>query len=235
MDPTDDALVAYLRTRAPGLPDTPFDPRAVTARARGALRHRRRRQLRTSVVAVAAVAATYVGLALAGPLPVPGGGTVSVPGSHALRALVARVIPDRPPAPDEWNDDVDRLEREVVPLMRELEIRDYLLEPGTCRILRYSRGDFSDQEDCEKVTPFDAQAVTDFNRMTDAVERTGLAVERIRGDQRGIYVQLKDVSWQYNWSYVYLPDGAEPPPTHFPNEQYTRIRDDWWFFRAHDD
>jgi hypothetical protein len=55
------------------------------------------------------------------------------------------------------------------------------------------------------------------------------------GDLGGIYVQLKDVSWRYNWSYVYLPDGAAPPPTHFPGEQHTRIRDDWWFFRAHAD
>ncbi|WP_460491733.1 hypothetical protein [Dactylosporangium cerinum] len=46
--PADDAVVAYLRDRAPGLPAVVFDPGSVTSRARRALRLRRRRR-RTSV------------------------------------------------------------------------------------------------------------------------------------------------------------------------------------------
>ena len=44
-----------------------------------------------------------------------------------------------------------------------------------------------------------------------------------------------DYSWQYNWEYVYLPDVDSPPPTRFPGEEWTHIRGDWWFHRAHDD
>ena len=83
--------------------------------------------------------------------------------------------------------------------------------------------------------PFDAQARADFDRVTDAVERSGVAVERIFRYGGGIYVQLQDSSWQYNWEYVYLPDVDSPPATHFPARQWTHIRGDWWFHRAHDD
>jgi hypothetical protein len=245
MDPTreppfsgaepDDDVVAYLRARAPGLPTVRFDPRAVTVRARAALRRRRRRRLRNSLVAVVAAAAAYLALALAGPVPVPGLGTVSVPGSDAVRAMVARFVPGGPPGPDRWQADVDRLQREVVPVFERLDVSYYLLEPGQCRILKYSRGDFSDQNNCEELTPFDAQARADFDELTAAVERSGLAVERIRNEFGGIYVQIKDSSWQYNWAYAYLPSVETPPPTTWPEERWTHIRGHWWFHRTHDD
>jgi hypothetical protein len=228
---SDDAVVAYLRARAPGLPAGQFDPRAVTVRARGALRTRR---LRTSAVAAACTVTAYLALALAGPVPVPGVGTVSVPGGHAVRALVAGQIPGRAPGPDQRTADVDRLEAELLPVLQSLDVSYYLHE-GPCRILRYSRGDYSDQDECQEMTPFDAQARADFDTVTDAVERSGVAVERIRRELGGIYVQLKDLSWQYNWEYVYLPDVDSPPATTWPAEEWTHIRDDWWFHRVHDD
>jgi hypothetical protein len=239
MDPTreplptpDDAVVAYLRARAPGVPAVRFDTRAVTARARGALR---RRRLRNSLVAAAGAITVYFGLALAGPVPVPGGGEVSVPGSRAVRAMVAEFVPGPAPGPEDWNDDVDRLERHVLPVLTELQVSYYLLEEGPCRILKYSRGDYSDQDNCEDMTPFDPQATADFDRVTRAVERSGVAVERMGSGPGGFYIRLKDSSWQYNWEYVHMPGVDTPPPVTFPEERWTRIRGDWWFHRAHDD
>jgi hypothetical protein len=230
--PRDDAVVAYLRARAPGLPTAQFDPRAVTSRARGALR---RRRLRTSVAAVTCAVTAYLGLALAGPVPVPGLGTVSVPGSSAFRALVTGHIPGMAPGSDQRHSDVDRLETELLPVVEDLELSYYLLEDGPCRILRYSRGDYSEQDQCEELTPFDAQARADFDEVTAAVERSGVAVERIRRELGGIHFPLKDFSWQYNWEYVYLPNVESAPTATQPSEEWTHIRDDWWFHRVHDD
>jgi hypothetical protein len=231
-NPADDAVVAYLRARAPGLPAARFDPRAVTARARGALR---RRRFRNSVVAAGTAVTVYLGLALAGPVPVPGGGTASVPGSQGLRALVAGAIPGRPPAPDERAADVDRLEKDVLPVLDRLGVSYYLREDRSCRIIQYSRGDFSDRDNCEEMTPFDAQATADFNEVTKAVERSGVSVERIRCEYGGIVVPLKDSSWQYNWEYAYLPGVTVLPTSTWPEDQWTHIRGDWWFHRTHDD
>jgi hypothetical protein len=187
-------------------------------------------------VAAACAATVYLGLALAGPVPVPGGGTVSVPGSQGLRALVADTIPGRPPGPDEWNGDVDRLERYVLPVLDQLQVSSYLLdEAGRCRIFKYSRGNYSDQNNCEEMTPFDAQAAADFDRVTRAVERSGIPVERMGRELGGYHIRVKDASWQYNWEYVYMPGVDSPPPINFPEERWTRIRGDWWFHRAHDD
>lgn len=112
---------------------------------------------------------------------------------------------------------------------------DYFLHaPGHCPGIEYGRGDFGDPE-CTDLTPFDDQARADFERMTGAVERTGVAVERIMNFGQGLRVQLQDESWQYNWQYVYLPNASAPPPTNFPEEEWTHISGDWWFFRAHDD
>jgi hypothetical protein len=232
---TDDAVVAYLRDRAPGLPAAPFDARAVTSRARGAL-HRRRRRVRSSVVVAAGATAAYLALTVAGPLPVPGVGTVSVPGGDALRALVADIVSGEPAQPDQWPGDVDRLEAELLPVFEELEVSYYLLEPGPCRILEYPRGRYSDQQDCGEMAPFDAQATADFDAVTDAVERSDVAVERITRYRGGIFVRLHDGSWEYNWDYAYLPDGGEPfATTGMPGEEWTHIRGDWWYHRTFDD
>jgi hypothetical protein len=230
---TDDAVVAYLRTRAPGLPTARFDARAITSRARRAVR--RWRRLRNSAVAMACVATVYLALALAGPLPIPGRGPVSVPGSQGLRAAVARFLPGQPPGPDQWRADVDRLQAQLLPVLAELNLGYYLLERGPCRILEYSRGYYSDP-DCEEMTPFDAQAAADFDKVTVAIQRSRVAVERIQRDYKGdVYLQLPDSSWQYNYYYVLLATGSSPPPKFWPEDEWTRIRGDWWFYRAHDD
>jgi hypothetical protein len=229
----DEAIVAFLRDRAPGLPAAPFDPRAVTARARGALRRLRRRRIRNSILTMSGAAALYLVLAVAGPL-LPG--AVNVPGGESLRTVVAGFIPGLPPGPARWPRDVDRLDGQVRPVVEELQLDYYLLERGPCRILEYPRGDYRDgAPECHDLVPFDAQARADFDRVTAAVERSGVAVERIYRYAGGIYVRVDDTSWQYNWEYVYLPDGASPPPTSWPEDRWTHVRGDWWFHRAHDD
>jgi hypothetical protein len=230
---TDEALLAYLRHRAPGLATEPFDPRAVTARARRVL-HRRRR-LRTSIVAAASTAAAYIALALVTPLPVPGLGTISVPGGGTLRGIVGGFVPGQPPGPGEWDDDVDRMEQRLIPVIERLGVSLYIPERG-CLVLEYTRGNYRDGEpDCQDLVPFDATARADFDAVTDAVERSGVAVERIYRDINGIHIRLDDYSWQYNYEYAYLPHVDTPPPTRFPGERWTLIHGDWWHFRAHDD
>nr|MDT0659088.1 hypothetical protein [Micromonospora sp. DSM 115978] len=227
----EDAVVAYLRTHAPGAPSPRIDARTVTSRARGALR---RRRVRSAALAVAGAVTAYLTLALAGPLPVPGGGAVSVPGDAALQTLASRLVPGRPPGPDQRQAEVGRLEAELLPVAEDLELTYYLLESGPCRILRYSRGDFSDPQ-CEEMAPFDADAGEDFAEVTDAVERSGVAVERIFRDVAGLHVRIEDHSWRYNWQYAYLPDTGAPPATRHPSEEWTHISGGWWFHRSHDD
>jgi hypothetical protein len=82
-------------------------------------------------------------------VPVPGVGTVTVPGSRSVRAMLADFVPNRVPGPDKWKADVDSLEAELLPVLEELEVSYYLLHEGPCRIIEYSRGDFSDQDDCQ--------------------------------------------------------------------------------------
>ena len=236
---SEDAVVAYLRANAPGWPAARFDAGAIAARARRALR---RRRLRNSVVAVAAASTAYVALAFTGPLSVPGVGPVAVPGGDALRPAVRDVLPGAVPGPAQWQADVERLELEVLPVVEELEIFYYLLEPGSlfdpgdCRILEYPRGRYRDGDPkCRDLVPFDEQARADFDAVTRAVERSGIPIERIYRNRGAIFVMLPDYSWQYNWAYVYLSDVDTPPPARFPGEEWTHIRGDWWFHRAHDD
>jgi hypothetical protein len=242
MDPTreprslsDDAIVARLRAGAPGLPAVRYDGRSVRLRARAAARRLRRRRIRTGAVALSGAAAAYLTLALAGPVPVPGVGPVSVPGGAALRALVGGVLPPRPPAPDQWSSDVERLDAEVVPVVERLQIDLYLSRPG-CRVFEYARGDYRDGDpDCQDLAPFDAPARADFAEVTAAVERSGVAVERITRYAGAIHVPLREVSWRYNWEYVHLPGATVAPATRSPGEQWTHIRGEWWFHRTHDD
>lgn len=124
----------------------------------------------------------------------------------------------------------------MLPVVEEHTISYDLLAPGPCRILGYPRGNYRDGDpQCDDLVPFDIQARGDFDKVTAAVELSGVTVERIVRDRGGIYIQLKDNSWQYNWEYVYLPDNGAPPATSWPGEEWTHVRGDWWFHRAHDD
>ena len=104
------------------------------------------------------------------------------------------------------------------------------------RSTRIRSGNYRDGDpECQDLVPFDAEARADFDQVTAAVEWSDVAVERIFRHGGGIYFPLEDNSWRYNWEYVYLPDVDLPPATQWPGEEWTHIRDDWWFHRAHDD
>ncbi len=150
--------------------------------------------------------------------------------------------PSEPPGNSQWRADVDRLEAEVLPMVERLELSYYILEPnrpldrGPCLVLEYSRGDYLDGDpECGDLVPFDSVARADFDELTAAVERTGVTVERIFRHEAGIYVQLEDNSWQFNYQYVYMRGVHIPPATNWPGEEWDADRGDWWFFRAHDD
>jgi hypothetical protein len=86
------------------------------------------------------------------------------------------------------------------------------------------------------MSPFDAQARVDFDEVTAAVDRAGVRIQRIVWDPDGIKIQLPDISWQYNYEYVYLPYTDTPPAIRWPGEeQWTQLRGHWWFHRTHDD
>lgn len=153
----------------------------------------------------------------------------------AWASLAAGACAD-PPGPDEWQDDVGRLDSEVLPVVEALGFSLYLLAPGPCRILDYRRGNYRDGgAACKEVVPFDAEARADFDRVTAAVERSGVVVERIVRQNGAVHVRVLDSSWQYNWAYVYGPDSKSPPKPTRPEEQWTHITGRWWFFREHDD
>jgi hypothetical protein len=232
---SDEAVVAYLRSRAPGPPVVWLDARAVTVRARDALRRLRRRRVRTAIAAAVGTVTVYVALVFVGPLvPLPAGG-VNVPGGAAIRGAVARLLPGMPPGPDEWQEDVDALGANVLPVVERLQVSYYLKQSG-CRVLEYARGNYRDGDpECQDLVPFDAQARADFEELTDAIERSGVVVERIFGDADRVHVQVPDSSWQYNWDYAYAPDIDTAPAPGHPSELWTRIGDGWWFHRAHDD
>jgi hypothetical protein len=141
-----------------------------------------------------------------------------------------------PPGPDQWPADVERLERDVVQVVEELNLKYYLVTVRGCRILEYPRGNYRDGALCENVVPFDTNARADFEKMAAAVKRSRVVIDRIYRDFGGIYVLLQDNSWQYNWAYLYhRPEGAAAPAPRFPEETWTHIRGPWWFHRARDD
>src|SRR5262249_29873788 len=132
--------------------------------------------------------------------------------------------------------DVDRLEKDVIPVVQRLGVTYYLLDkPGSCKSLEYARGTYSDPANCSGYVQFDDQARADFNDVKAAVEGSNVDVERIYQYEGAIYVELPDSSWQYNYFYVYLPNGGSPPTPNFPEEKWTHIRGNWWFFLGHDD
>ncbi|MDY7089195.1 MAG: hypothetical protein SYR96_29325 [Actinomycetota bacterium] len=78
-------------------------------------------------------------------------------------------------------------------MIEELKLSFYLPDSKSCRIMDCSRVDYRDGDSqCGDLVPFDAQTRTDFDKVTNAVESSGLAVERIFRDGAGIHVQLTD-------------------------------------------
>ncbi|MFD2794065.1 hypothetical protein ACFS27_10965 [Promicromonospora vindobonensis] len=80
----DTDVLARLKAGADSVEEHPFDADAVLAGSRRALRRRRTRQAAGACTTAAAV---VFSLALAGPVPVPGVGDVTLPGSEQVREL----------------------------------------------------------------------------------------------------------------------------------------------------
>jgi len=232
---TTDDVVARLREGAAAVPHARFDTVAVLAAARGALRRRRRRQTTAGVVAGGLLALT-----LAGPVHLPGVGTVTMPGGHELRGVLGVEDLDGPapapgidldelfahfrfgpPSPETMAAEVAALERDVVPVLEELRPTWYE-SPGSCDILEYPRGTFSDDGVCggrPGERRFDATARADLDRILDAVERSGVPTDELRSAAyaadgslltAGFWIPGGGIEW--NYAYVYSPAVRPPEP-----------------------
>jgi hypothetical protein len=93
----DTDVLARLRAGADRVEERRFDTHAVLARSRRALRRRRARQ---AIGACTTAAAVTLSLAVAGPVPVPGLGDVTLPGGEQLRELFGLGDPSACEAPE---------------------------------------------------------------------------------------------------------------------------------------
>jgi hypothetical protein len=186
---TPDDVVARLRD-ASAVPDVRFDTPAVLATARHALRRRRRRQ-----TFVGAAAAGLLALTVAGPVHLPGGGVLAMPGGHQVRTWLGAEDPGEPapaagsglggplgkfdaePSPEKMAEEVASLQTHVLPVLKELKATWYL-EDDQCDSLQYPRGAFSDDGECEG-QPFDEVALADLDKILDAVDRSGVPTDRL--------------------------------------------------------
>jgi hypothetical protein len=251
--PTDqyDDVIARLRAQAPGIPPTGPDAAATLARSRRRLRNLRVRQVAGGVAG--GVAAVLVAGIAVGPIDLPGGGTFVMPGGYEVRELAGE-----PPvhSREQMREDVAALEAEVVPVVEDVELSLYLEEfngpiAGTqpCHVLETARGTFRTPDDksegCsnpDENFPFDAVAQAQFDGIKAALARTGTNIHRITDRQgaepTGLHFQLDDVSWLWNWDYVYQPEGIPQDGTverALGTTTYTHITGDWWFMQEPDD
>ncbi len=245
----DGDVVARLRAGAPGYPDGGPDADRTLAAARRALR---RSWGRRALGGVAAVVAAVIGLTAAGPIELPGIGTFVTPGGYDVNSLIHH---NEPPVPARQRllDDVADLERQVLPMAKELGLSRYIDHKAAwgrpaCRVFTWSHGAFQDRDpSCaspdDPVPPFDTQSEAAFRRVSDAIELSGVDVYRIEkgGWGPGTSFHLNDSSWTWNWYYSYVPG----TPTDAPEEvrEVTRlgvrlqvlVTGNWWFTVEPDD
>ncbi|MEV0716821.1 hypothetical protein [Asanoa sp. NPDC050611] len=235
----DDDVVARLRAGDPGYPASGPDARRTLAAARRALRRRRGRQV------VGIVAALLVGLAAAGQVRLPGTG-----GGTGYDTAARPDQGDPPVYPHaRMLDDVARLAPHVLPVADDLGLTLYIDDSGPgCRVFTWSQGAFRDRDaDCANAgdpePPFDAASDAAFGRVTTAIGRSGVDVDRIEkgGWGPGTSFHLRDSSWQWNWYYSYVPNTpADAPPevrtdTNLGPRRQVHVTGDWWFTVEPDD
>jgi hypothetical protein len=165
-------VVARLREAAHAVPDVRFDTPAVLATAQRALRRRRRRQTVAGLGAAGLLALT-----VAGPVHLPGVGTLTMPGSHQVRTVLGIEAPDAPApaagfvldAPTQTEPGFNlgdllslfsseppapkTMAEEVASLQADVlpvleEIQPTWYEEEACAILEYPRGTFSEDGKC---------------------------------------------------------------------------------------
>ncbi|SNT50490.1 hypothetical protein SAMN05421812_107321 [Asanoa hainanensis] len=247
MNTHDDDVVARLRAGDPGYPETGPDAGRTLVAARRALRRSRGRRALAGGLAVAMAA--VVGLTTIGGVDLPG--VFPAPFGYDTRSLPNEGDPPIYPA-DRMLDDASSLAL-VLTTTVDLGVTSYLADPGAwgragCRAFTWSQGAYRDRHaDCANATdpelPFDAASEAAFARVTRAIERSGVDVDRIDkgGWGPGTSFHLRDNSWQWNWYYSYVPD----TPPNAPVEKRTQtnlgprlevhIVGNWWFTVEPDD
>ncbi|GAA1841069.1 hypothetical protein [Asanoa iriomotensis] len=245
----DDDVVTRLRAGAPGYPEYGPDAGLTLAAARRALRRGRAR--RTVGGGVAAAVAVLVGLTAGGAIQLPDAGTFAVPFGPGAGGLPDQGDPPIYP-PERLRHDVESLQRQVLPATTDLALTSYLYEPGgwgrsTCRVFTWSQGAFRDRAaDC--ANPSDPEPALDgaseaaFDRVSDAIERSGVDVYRIEkgGWGPGTSFHLRDNSWKWNWYYSYIPGSSQDArevrtDTSLGVRLQVHVSGDWWFTVEPDD
>jgi hypothetical protein len=224
--------------------------RRTLAAARRALR---RSWGRRALGGVAGVVAVVVGLTAVGPIELPGLGTLVMPGGHDVNALPNQGEPPVYPRQRLLHDVAD-LERQVLPVAEDLGITRYIDDEGAwgrpaCRVFTWSHGAFLDRDSScanpdDPGLSFDTASEAAFTRVSDAIEHSGVNVNRIEkgGWGPGTSFHVRDDSWRWNWYYSYDPD---TPADAAPEEVRTQTRlgvrlqvhvgGHWWFTVEPDD
>ncbi|GIG01103.1 hypothetical protein [Catellatospora citrea] len=247
--PDDDDVVARLRADAPGYPKTGPDAGRTLAAARRALGRSRRRR---ALGGVATVVAALVGLTAVGPIELPGIGTLAMPFGPNTDAPPDQGDPPVYPR-ERMLHDVAALELQVLPVTEHLGLTSYLDEPAAwgrpaCRVFTWSHGAFRDRNsDCanpdDPEPPFDTASDTAFAQVSDAIETSGVDVDRIDNGRwgPGTSFHLRDNSWRWNWYYSYVPGTPSDAPAEERTEtglgvrRQVHVSGDWWFVVEPDD
>jgi hypothetical protein len=169
--------------------------------------------------------------------------------TFAAGLLVVAVLVgcDREPSERQRADDVAQLERWVVPVVEELDVRFYLDEGVTCHAVLYSRGEFREGDgSCgsptESYGPFDAVVRKDFDRISAAIKASGVKTLRFdasvnaAGALTHVSFRIIDRSIEWNWFYLFDPTNAVPKGGQASNApRYQRINERWWLVTEVDD
>jgi hypothetical protein len=245
----DDDVIARLRAGAPGYPQTGPDAGRTLAAARKALRRGRSRR---ALGGLAAVMAALAGLTAIGPIEVPGIGTVTMPFGYDSDALPNQGDPPIYPRARMLRD-VEDLELQALPVAADLGLTRFLNEPAVwgrpgCRVFTWSHGAFRDRHpDCanpdDPEAPLDAASEAAFNRVSEAIEHSGVKVDRIEkgGWGPGMSFHLREDSWRWNWYYSYIPDTPAGTAKEIRTDTSLGVRlqvhvsGGWWFTVEPDD
>lgn len=170
----------------------------------------------------------------------------STMGAIGLLTFIGLVGCDSPPSEETRAGDVAQLEANVLPVVDELDVRFYLDEGSTCNSILYPRGEFRDGDDScgsptESYGPFDATVRGDFDRISAAIEASGVNAHRfdayVTGDGvlTSIRFPLEDRSIEWNWVYLYDPSNTVSKDQRPKAPTYQQINDKWWLVTEIDD
>ena len=170
-----------------------------------------------------------------------GGSTIAL---VAVVMALAVACAGGPPQPDRMATDVAQLDS-VIPIVAELRATDFE-DSEHCQNLGYARGAFGDlaQEGCERdgTGQFDAVALADHARLAQAIEASGVPVDRMLVATYDADGAIETARFEIEgrplldfWEYLYDPGDVEAKQDVPGQRAYTRINDDWWFVLSPDD